>query len=208
MAEYDSGVEVSAKQAPSVVQPRHAPSSGQVVRLKVSPDLETALRAISPVVTAAATEKTSEPDPNLNLNRAIDLVQRSALAMQSMGERLRKTETYAMECIHKAQQQLAAADEKIVRSEAVVQELQNRVNGLENALSNSNQMLAQEREEHQHAREWLNYLHDDIIKQLDPAAKLLEDLNSKPGPLLAMLESKVFGQLSTSSPPQAKADAA
>ena len=185
---------MSTQQAPSVVQPRHAPSSGQVVRLKVSPDLETALRAISPVVTAAATEKTSEPDPNLNLNRAIDLVQRSALAMQSMEERLRKTESYAMECIHNAQRELALTHEKLVRSETALEELQNRVNELGKALSTSDQLLVQEREELQHAREWLSYFHDQIIQQLGPASDLLENLNSNPGPLFAMLEGKVVRQ--------------
>jgi chromosome segregation ATPase len=147
----------------------------------------------------AATEP-RKADPSSNLNRAIELVQRSAMAMQSLEERLRKTESCAMECIHNAQQELAVANEKNVRSEATIAELQTRLKELETAISAADQLLAQEREDHQHAREWLNYLHDDIIKQLEPTSKSLEDLMTNPGPLLGMLEARAVRQLSSSTP--------
>jgi ABC-type transporter Mla subunit MlaD len=161
-----------------------ARTPGQVVQLKSSPDLENALRALGPVVAAAAkTQASSQPD----LDRAINLVQRTAAAMGSLQERLRQTEHYAMEFVHNARNDLAIADEKLANAEATIQVLQNRVRELEDALSTSTQLLESEQENLRQAREWLIYLHDHIVEGLSPAAELLEKLNRNTGPLLPML---------------------
>ena len=161
-----------------------ARTRGQVVQLKSSPDLENALRALGPVVAAAAkTQDSSQPD----LDRAIKLVQRTAAAMESLQERLRQTEHYAMEFVHNARSDLAIADEKLANAEATIELLQGRVNELENALNASSLLLESEQENLRQAREWLIYLHDHIVEGLSPAAELLERLNGNTGPLLPML---------------------
>lgn len=171
--------------APVVEALPQARTTGQVVQLKSSPDLEKALRALGPVMTAAA--KTAQASPQVDLDRAISLVQRTATAMASMQERLRQTEHYAMEFVHNARNDLAIADEKLANAEATVQALQNRVSELENALTTSTELREREQENLKQAREWLIYLHDHIVDGLSPAAELLERLNSNTGPLLPML---------------------
>ncbi|MBV9065112.1 MAG: hypothetical protein JO004_05020 [Methylobacteriaceae bacterium] len=131
------------------------------------------------------------------MNRVIEVVQRTAMAMQSIQERLRRTESSAMEFIHIAQKQLAASDEKLARSEAKVQELQKRISELENALRASDQRLAEEKEHHQHSTEWLAFLQEQVVGRLGPTVTFLDDLNSNPGPLLGMLEAKAVKQLNS-----------
>jgi predicted nucleic acid-binding Zn-ribbon protein len=156
--------------------------------------LENALRALGPVVAAAAkTQDSSQPD----LDRAIKLVQRTAAAMESLQERLRQTEHYAMEFVHNARNDLAIADEKLAKAEATIEVLQGRVSELENALNASSLSLESEQENLRQAREWLIYLHDHIVEGLSPAAELLERLNANTGPLLPMLVAATLERASS-----------
>jgi predicted nucleic acid-binding Zn-ribbon protein len=188
---------VVPQRTPEIEALPQARTTGQVVPLKSSPDLENALRALGPVVAAAAkTQESSQPD----LDRAINLVQRTSAAMQSLQERLRQTEQYAMEFVHNARQDLAIADEKLAKAEATIQVLQGRVSELENALSTSTQLLESEQENLRQAREWLIYLHDHIVEGLTPAAELLERLNSNTTPLLPLLVAATVERASKSAP--------
>jgi chromosome segregation ATPase len=188
--------------APGVEVLPQARTTGQVVQLKSSPDLENALRALGPVVTAAA--KTAPASPKVDLDRAISLVQRTAAAMESLQERLRQTEHYAMEFVHNARNDLAISDEKLASAEATIQLLERRVTELENALSTSTELREREQENLRQAREWLIYLHDHIVDGLGPAAELLERLNTDTGPLLPMLVAATVERASNSDRHESK----
>jgi hypothetical protein len=107
--------------------------------------------------------------------------------MDSLQERLRQTEHYAMDFVHNARNDLAISNERLAIAEATIQVLEGRVTELQDVLSSSTELREREQENLRQAREWLIYLHDHIVDGLSPAAQLLERLNSDTGPLLPML---------------------
>jgi hypothetical protein len=139
-----------------------ARTTGQLVQLKSS-DLEGALRAGSPAVTAAA-EK-DQAAPHVDLDTAAKLVQRTAAAMERIQEGLRKTENYATDFAPHTPKELVISDEKLATAEATIEALQGRLSGLENLLSAYTQLCSKEQEELRQAREWLIYLHEEIVER-------------------------------------------